>query len=95
MVAVTLDKLVVLYIKDGRLQKAREALARSVDIRARFLAVGLSHQATDEVSQSHSEQAKALYHRALAALGPPTAANQELIDQIRKAMGEIQSTTTK
>jgi hypothetical protein len=44
MVAVTLDKLVVSYVKKGDPEKARAALARSVAIRAHFLAVGLSLQ---------------------------------------------------
>lgn len=95
MVAVALDKLVVFYARAGEPDKAREALARSVGIRARFLAVGLSHQAADEISQDHQEQAKALYHRALTALGPSTRANEDLIEQIKKALAELQAPTTK
>jgi tetratricopeptide (TPR) repeat protein len=95
MVAVVLDKLVVFYAKEGEIEKAREALARSVAIRSRFLAVGLSHQAADEVSQNHQEQAKALYHRALAALGPSSPANEELITQIKKALADLQTPATK
>jgi Tfp pilus assembly protein PilF len=89
MVAVTLDKLVVFYIKDGQPEKAREALARSVAIRAHFLAVGLSLEAQDSISVGQQAQAKALYNRALAALGPPGSANDESIAEIRKALGEI------
>jgi len=95
MVAVALDKLVVFYAKAGEPAKAREALARSVAIRARFLAVGLSHQAVDEISQDHQEQAKALYHRALAGLGPSTPANEELITEIKKALADLQAPATK
>jgi tetratricopeptide (TPR) repeat protein len=95
MVAVVLDKLVVFYARQGDLEKAREALARSVAIRSQFLAVGLSHQAVDEISQSHQEQAKALYQRALAALGPATPANEDLIAQIRKALADAPSPATK
>ncbi len=54
MVAVVLDKLVVFYARQGDLEKARDALARSVAIRSGFLAVGLSHQAADEGSQKPS-----------------------------------------
>ncbi len=93
MVAVTLDKLVVFYVKKGQPEKAREALARSVAIRAHFLAVGLSLQAEDAISVGHREQAKALYSRALAALGPPSSgpgsANDESNAEIRKALGAI------
>ena len=86
MVAITLDKLVVFYWKEGKPEKARQALQRSIDIRAEFLAIGLSYQAADEKNQGHVEQARALYNRALAALGPPGPANQELVEQIRKAL---------
>jgi tetratricopeptide (TPR) repeat protein len=95
MVAVTLDKLVVFYNKEGDPEKARAALARSVAIRARFLAVGLSHQAADAIAQNRQEQAKALYDRALAALGPPDLENKELVTQIREAIGKLQSPPPK
>jgi tetratricopeptide (TPR) repeat protein len=95
MVAVVLDKLVVFYAKEGEPEKAREALARSVAIRARFLAVGLSHQAVDEISQKHQEQAKLLYNRALAAVGPSSPANEDLIVEIKKALADLQVPTTK
>jgi hypothetical protein len=84
MVAVMLDKLVVFYDKQGQTEKAQQALARSVDIRARFLAVGLSHQAAEEIAQEHRDEAIVHYNRALAALGSGPA-NEDLISQIRKA----------
>lgn len=94
MVAVTLDKLVVFYARQGKSDKAREALARSVDIRARFLAVGLSHQADDEIAQGHREEAIALYNRALNALGPGLA-NEDLIGQIRNVVSETEKEPAK
>ena len=95
MVAITLDKLVVFYARAEKPEKAREALARSVDIRARFLAAGLSLQAVNAISENHRQQAKALYDRALAALGSPSPANQELIDQFKKALGQFHSSPPK
>jgi tetratricopeptide (TPR) repeat protein len=90
MIALTLDKLVVLYQKSGDMDKAREALARSVAIRARFLALGLAHQAADAVAQGKREQARSLYNRALAAfVTPPRQEDKDLIDQIRKNLAEI------
>ena len=90
MIALTLDKLVVLYQKSGEADKAREALARSVAIRARFLALGLAHQAADAVAQGKRDQARSLYNRALAAfVSPPREEDKELIDQIRKNLAEI------
>jgi tetratricopeptide (TPR) repeat protein len=95
MVAVTLDKLVVFYTKYGEPEKARAAMARSVAIRAHFLAVGLSLQAQDAISENHREQARALYNRALAALGPASPANEEMIAEIRKALGSLRSSPVK
>jgi tetratricopeptide (TPR) repeat protein len=105
MVAVTLDKLVVFYNRQGQTEKARQALARSVDIRASFLAVGLSHQAADEITQEHRDKAIVLYNRALAALGSGPAnedlisgirrADDDLISQIKKADSETEKATAK
>jgi tetratricopeptide (TPR) repeat protein len=89
MVAVTLDKLVVFYVKKGEPDMARDALARSVAIRARFLADGLSVQAADAISENHPEEARGLYNRALVALGPPDARNRESIDAMQKALSGI------
>ena len=75
MVAVTLDKLVVFYVKEGQPEKAREALARSVAIRAHFLAVGLSLQADDAMSENHREQATALIQPSSG--GPGTAGSSK------------------
>jgi tetratricopeptide (TPR) repeat protein len=95
MVAVTLDKLVVFYAKQGKSDMARAALTRSVAIRANFLAVGLAHEAADEIARGHGEEARALYNRALAALGPPDSTSQELIGQIREALGKLPSAPPK
>lgn len=105
MVAVTLDKLVVFYARQGETEKARAALARSVDIRARFLAVGLSHQAADDIAQGHGDEAIVHYNRALAALGSGPAnedlsseirkADEDLISEIKKADSTIEKATPK
>jgi tetratricopeptide (TPR) repeat protein len=86
MIAVTLDKLVVFYAKQARTKEAREALARSVSIRARFLAVGLSHQAADAASDARGAEARALYQRAAAALDRSDPANRDLLDQLQQAI---------
>jgi tetratricopeptide (TPR) repeat protein len=91
MVAVTLDKLVVFYARQGKSDEAREVLARSVDIRARFLALGLAHQAADEIAQGHREKAIERYNQALGALGSGSQ-NEDLISQIGEAVGEIEKT---
>jgi hypothetical protein len=86
MVAVTLDKLVV---KKGDPEKAREALARSVAIRAHFLAVGLSLQRARCHFGRPSRAGEGLYNRALVVLGPPGPSNQGTIAEIRKAPSEM------
>lgn len=91
MVAVTLDKLVLFYVKKGEPEMAREALARSVAIRASFLADRLSIQAADAISENHPATALALYRRALVALGPPDARNRESIEEIRKALAKLET----
>jgi len=95
MVAVTLDKLVVFYMKEGKPEKARAALARSVAIRARFLAVGLSHQAADQIELGRPMEAMALYNRALAALGSPGGANNDVIAALRKSLAALQKAAVK
>lgn len=92
MVAVTLDKLVVFYFKADKPEKARAALARSVAIRTRFLATGLSQEAADQLSQGRNDRAQALYERALAALDPADSGNQDLISVIRSALAKVQKT---
>jgi tetratricopeptide (TPR) repeat protein len=90
MVAVTLDKLVVLYTKWNRPAEAREAMARSVGIREHFLAVGLSQQAAQATEENHPDQAKALYKRALATLAEGSPSNEELIAQIKGILADLE-----
>lgn len=66
-------------------------MARSVSIREHFLAVGLSQQAAAAVSDDHRDQAKVLYARALAVVGPSTPANRELIAEIKKALTDLET----
>jgi hypothetical protein len=82
MVAVTLDKLVVFYVKKGDPEKARAALARSVAIRAHFLAVGLSLQGARCHFGRPSRAGEGLYNRALVVLGPADPSNQGTIAEI-------------
>jgi tetratricopeptide (TPR) repeat protein len=78
MVAVTLDKIAVFYAAQKKYDQARDALDRSTAIRARFFAMGLSQQATEAFTEQQLDQAKGYYHRALAALDPPSQANEDL-----------------
>jgi len=65
-------------LKVGRREEARDALARSAAIRARFLALGIAQQATQAFTEGQVEEAKAFYRRGLAVLDPPNPINEGL-----------------
>jgi tetratricopeptide (TPR) repeat protein len=91
MVAVALDKIAVFYATQNRLGEAREALERSSAIRAHFLAVGLSQQASEASAENHPDQAKIFYQRALSALKPVDPLNEDLRTQIEQLMQAIET----
>src|SRR5664279_2660301 len=78
MVAVALDKLAVFYAAQKKYPEVRDALERSTAIRARFLALGLSQQATQAFTEGRLDQVKAFYRRGLAVLDPPNPINEDL-----------------
>ncbi|MBS1859966.1 MAG: tetratricopeptide repeat protein [Acidobacteria bacterium] len=91
MVAVTLDKIAVFYAEQKKYPEARDMLERSSAIRARFLAMGISQQATEAFGEGRAEDARAFYRRALAVLGEPNPANADLraqFEEILKALDE-------
>jgi tetratricopeptide (TPR) repeat protein len=81
MVAVALDKLAVFCAAWKKYPEARDALERSTAIRARFLALGISQQATQAFTEGQLDQAKAFYRRALAVLDPPNPIYDDLRGQ--------------
>src|ERR1035437_8500862 len=78
MVAVGPDKLAVFYAAQKKYPEVRDALERSTAIRARFLALGISQQATQAFTEGHLDQVKAFYRRGLAVLDPPNPINEDL-----------------
>jgi tetratricopeptide (TPR) repeat protein len=78
MIAVTLDKIAVFYADQKKFVEAREALVRSVAIRAHFHAMGLSQQATTAFGESKLAEAKAFYQRGLVVLGEPNPVTDDL-----------------
>lgn len=95
MVAVALDKVAIFYAKQKKYDQTRDALERSNAIRAHFLATGLSQQATEEFEEHKTDQAKALYQRALALLDPSTDVNQELRAEIESILKSFEAPTPK
>jgi tetratricopeptide (TPR) repeat protein len=78
MVAVALDKLAVFYAARKKYPETRDVLERSSAIRARFLAMGISQQATQAFTEGHPDQVKTFYQRGLAVLEPPSPINEDL-----------------
>src|ERR1035437_2287212 len=81
MVAVALDKLAVFYEAQKKYPEVRDALERSTAIRARFLAFGISQQATQPFTEGQMEQVRAFYRRGMAVLDPPNPINEDLRGQ--------------
>jgi tetratricopeptide (TPR) repeat protein len=95
MVAVALDKLAVFYAAQKKYPEVRDALERSTAIRARFLALGISQQATQAFTEAHLDQAKAFYRRGLAVLDPPNPINDDLREQFEGMLKALQAPPPK
>ena len=95
MVAVALDKVAVFYAEQKKSGQMRDALVRSTAIRAHFLASGISQQATAELVEGHTEQAKAFYQRALMVLDPPHPINQELRAELETSLKGLAAAPVK
>ena len=75
------DKLAAFYWAQKKYTETRDALERSTAIRARFLALGISQQATQAFTEGQTQQVKAFYRRGLAVLEPPNPINDDLREQ--------------
>ncbi len=95
MVAVALDKLAVFYSAQKKYPEVRDALERSSAIRARFLAMGISQQATQAFTEGQTEQVKAFYRRGLAVLDPPNPINEDLRTQFEGLLKAMEAPPPK
>ena len=95
MVAVALDKLAVFYWAQKKYPEVRDALERSTAIRARFLAMGISQQATQAFTEGQTEQVKAYYRRGLAVLDPPNPINDDLREQFESMLKALDAPPPK
>ena len=95
MVAVALDKLAVFYAAQKKYPEVRDALERSTAIRARFLAMGISQQATQAFTEGQTEQVKAFYRRGLAVLEPLNPINEDLRAQFEGMLKEMDAPPAK
>ncbi len=95
MVAVALDKLAAFYAAQKKYPEVRETLERSTAIRARFLAMGISQQATQAYTEEQPEQVKAFYRRGLAVLDPPNPINDDLREQFEAMLKAMDAPPVK
>jgi tetratricopeptide (TPR) repeat protein len=82
MMAVAMEKLAVFYAEQKKYVQAREAADRGIAIRAHFLALGLSGEATELLAEGNNPEARTYFDRALKALDPPDPFNDKLRDEI-------------
>jgi tetratricopeptide (TPR) repeat protein len=95
MVAVALDKVAAFYSAQKKYPEVREALERSTAIRARFLAMGISQQATQANTEEQMEQVKAFYRRGLSVLDPPNPINDDLREQFEAMLKAVEAPPPK
>jgi tetratricopeptide (TPR) repeat protein len=95
MVAVVLDKVAAFYSAQKKYPEVREALERSTAIRARFLAMGISQQATQAFTEEQMEQVKAFYRRGLSVLDPPNPINDDLREQFEGMLKAVEAPPPK
>jgi tetratricopeptide (TPR) repeat protein len=82
MVALALDKVAIFYAAQKKFDQAKEAAGQANAIRAKFLAEGLSEQATEQFSEGNKDATMALYKRAIKTLDPPSP----IYDELRKEL---------
>src|SRR5262249_38446458 len=95
MVAVALDKLTAFYIDRKKLDQARELSDRAIAIRARFLALGLSVAATEQIDEDHKDTAVAMYRRAVNAMDPVHPLNAQLRHDMAEMIKTLESPPPK
>jgi tetratricopeptide (TPR) repeat protein len=95
MVAVALDKLAVFYAAQKKYPEVRDALERSAAIRSRFLALGISQQATQAFTEGQTDHVKAFYRRGLAVLDPPNPINEDLRGQFEDLLKSLDAPPPK
>lgn len=95
MVAVALDKVASFYSAQKKYPEVRAALERSTAIRARFLAMGISQQATQAFTEEQMDQVKTFYRRGLAVLDPPNPINDDLHEQFEAMLKAVEAPLPK
>jgi tetratricopeptide (TPR) repeat protein len=95
MVAVALDKLATFYAARKMDAEVHDTLERSTAIRARFLAMGISQQATQAFTEHHADEAAAYYRRGLAVLDPPNPINDDLRGDFADMLKALEAPTPK
>jgi len=95
MVAVALDKVAAFYSAQKKYPEVRALLERSTAIRARFLAMGISQQATQAFTEEQMEQVKAFYRRGIQVLDPPSPVHDDLREQFEAMLKNMDAPLPK
>lgn len=90
MMAIALDKVAVFYVEQKKFDQAKGAADQANAIRAKFLAEGLSEQASEQFSEGNKDETVALYQRAVKALEPPNP----FYDKLKGELSDMLSTVT-
>jgi hypothetical protein len=89
MVALSMDKLALLYREQDRREEEAAAAQKATSVRARFLATGLATEAGHALARGENERAIALFREAIAATGPGGADLGELRGRLEAMVSAI------
>lgn len=89
MIAIALDKVAVFYAEQKKFDQAKAQADQANAIRAKFLAEGLSEQATEQFSEGNKEETVALYQRAVKTLDPPNPIYDKLREDLTGMLNTV------
>lgn len=95
MVALTYDKLAVFYRAQDRWDEAVDAADRANALRAMFLSVGLSQEASARQAHGDKKDAARLFTQALAALDESRPEHVELRKQLEQNLKDLETELPK
>jgi tetratricopeptide (TPR) repeat protein len=90
MVALTLDKLTVLYRDQKKLAEAQAAADEAMAVRAHFLASGMNREAGNQYMLGNRKEAERLWREARKTIGAAVCADcDELREDLNKKLAEL------
>ena len=89
MIAITLDKLALLYREQEKLELAGRTTSQALAMRAHFLANGLTREAVIQIKQGQRKEALVLLKRAQDSLDSKRPEHEKLLGQIQSLVKEL------